>query len=492
MTAQRSPNPNIVYILADDLGYGDIGSYNPHSKIPTDHIDRLASEGIRCTDAHAPSSVCTPSRYAILTGRYCWRSRLTSGVLWEWDASLIEPGRLTVAGLLREGGYRTACFGKWHLGWNWRNKGGGPLPAWAEYGKNDERNRKLRAELATIVDFEGPIGGGPIDHGFDYYFGDDVPNFPPYSWFINDRLTGSPTAEMAESVHGHGGPMVPGWKFEDVLPTLARRAADYIEQLDHRQPFFVYLALTSPHSPVVPTSEFVGRSSAGTYGDYVVETDWAVGEILSALERRDIVEDTLVIFTSDNGPEYTAYPRILEYDHYSMGELRGVKRDLWEGGHRVPFLARWPGHIPSGLDCPASICLVDLMATVAAVTGSVLPLNAAEDSLNILPVLLGEASDLESRVIVHHSFSGSLAIRRGPWVLIDHPGGDDLGNEPTWFRAKRGYQDEQSERCLYDLRRDLAERRNLYAERPELAAEMIHLLESIKRSGRSVLPDDGS
>ena len=240
--------PNIIYILADDMGYGDMGCNNPGCKIPTPHLDRLAAEGMRFTDAHASSSVCSPSRYALLTGRYCWRTPLKSSVLWPWDPPLIEADRPTVAKLLRQQGYRTACIGKWHLGWEWATKDGKPACGDEPIGR---LNREQRQALERNIDYSQPIGGGPLACGFDYYFGVDVPNFPPYTWFEQDRLAAAPTEQKPEEMFGQPGAMMPGWKLEDMVPEFVRRARTYIAEANS-DPFFLYLPLTSPHTPIVP------------------------------------------------------------------------------------------------------------------------------------------------------------------------------------------------------------------------------------------------
>ncbi len=305
LTAAEVSKPNVVYILADDLGYGDPGCYNPASKIPTPNIDRLAKEGVRFTDAHSPSAVCTPTRYALLTGRYAWRTRLQRNVLGPFSQPLIAEKQLTVPGLLREQGYTTACIGKWHLGWGW------PKPG--DDGKRD---------------FTKPIPDGPTTRGFHLYFGTDVPNYPPYSFIENDRTVGIPSeaAPVGRDSFNIAGPMVPDWKLVDVLPGLEKRAIEHIEKVAKGdKPFFLYLPLTSPHFPVVPSAEFKGKGKVGDYGDFVTQTDHVVGEVLAALKRAGVADKTLVIFTSDNGPEVTgevkpgAYDRLKEYGHASMG-----------------------------------------------------------------------------------------------------------------------------------------------------------------------------
>ncbi|MBI3881354.1 MAG: arylsulfatase [Verrucomicrobia bacterium] len=476
--------PNLVFILADDLGYGDVGAYKKRpSKIPTPNLDRLASEGMRFTDAHAPTSVCTPTRYAILTGRYSWRTRLQRNVLGPYSPPLIAPDRLTVASLLKQNGYTTACIGKWHLGWTWPTKDGQPPSG--------------RTNPMSNVDFSRPVTDGPTTRGFDYYFGTDVPNYPPYCFIENDRTVGIPSVPDTgrADLFNIPGPMLPGWKLVEILPGLTKRAVKWVEDSAKTgQPFFLYFTLTSPHYPVVPAPEFKGKSQAGEFGDFVVQTDWTVGQVLEALKRTGVAENTLVIFTSDNGPEITgevnpgAYDRIQQYQHHSMDGLRGAKRDVWEGGHRVPFLARWPGKIKAGTVSDETMCHVDFMATVAAILGVKLPDSAAPDSVNVLPVLLGEKLSAPAReATVHHSGNGKFAIRQGDWVLIDAPSGDDNGvkGEPAWFKKERGYEAHTQPGELFNVRDDLIERHNFYAEHPELARDLKGHLEKYKRDGRS-------
>ena len=480
----HSPPPNIVVILADDLGYGDVGCYNAQSKIPTPHLDHLATEGMRFTDAHAPDAVCTPTRYGLLTGRYAFRSRLKSGVLGPWGEPLIEAGRGTLPGFLRQRGYATACIGKWHLGWDWPTKDSRPASSTDGLGN---------------VDFTRPIANGPTTRGFDFYFGVDVPNYPPYCFIENDRTVGVPSlpAPLVSGAINRPGPMLAGWSLTNILPELTLRAVRYVEDAaQSRRPFFLYFPLTAPHYPIVPTAEFKGRSQAGDYGDFVAQVDGVVGDVLAALARTGLATNTLVVFTSDNGPECVeigpgAYDRIRRYGHYSMDGLRGVKRDTWEGGHRVAFLARWPGHIPAGASSAETICHVDLMATCAALLGSKLPSGAGEDSYNILPALLGKKLSRPIReATVLHGCNGSFAIRQGEWVLIDSPSGDNNGNkqhpgEPDWFKQERGYTKNELPGELYNLHDDLTERRNLYAEKPDVVKRLKALLQKYKAAGRT-------
>lgn len=468
--APAGRRPNIVFILADDLGYGDLKSYNPDSKIATPHLDRLAAEGVRFTDAHSPSSVCSPTRYALLTGRYAWRTRLQKGVLIQWDPPLIEPDEWTLPKFLQRQGYRTACVGKWHLGWSWPTKDG-------------TRPRTGEDRLSN-VDFALPIGQGPTTRGFDVYFGTDIPNFPPYVFIDQDRTQGIPSVpdEGLKAGFNRPGPMLPGWKLVDILPALTRRAVQFVEESARRdEPFFLYLPLTSPHYPVVPSAEFQGRSGVGEYGDFVAQTDDCVGQVLAALKLAGVDNNTLVVFTSDNGPEVTGevnpgcYDRLRKYEHASMGALRGAKRDLWEGGHRVPYIAKWPRQISAGSVSTQAICHVDWFATVAALLGQPLPEGAAPDSESMWRAYRGEPlADGKRGPIIHHSGSGKFAIRRGDWVLIDAPTGDDnrQAGEPEWFKKARGYANHSAAGELYNLRDDLAQHENLIETRPELVEEL--------------------
>ena len=471
--AAEPTKPNIVYILADDLGYGDVGCYNPTSKIPTPNMDRLAKEGVRFTDAHSPSSVCTPTRYALLTGRYAWRTRLQRNVIGPFSQPLIAEKRYTVPGMLRKQGYATACIGKWYLGWGW------PIPG--DDGKRD---------------FTKPIPNGPTTRGFDRYFGTDVPNYPPYCFLENDRTVGIPSASapVGRDAFNIAGPMVPDWKLVDVLPSLEKRAVEYIEKAAKRdKPFFLYLPLTAPHYPVVPAA-FRGKSKAGEYGDFVVQTDRVVGEVLDALKRSGVAEKTLVFLTSDNGPEISgevkpgAYDRLKKYKHSSMGSLRGTKRDAWEGGHRVAFIARWPGKIQPGTTCDETICHVDLMATLAALLEVKLADDAGVDSVNILPALLGEKRKTPLReATVHHSGQGKFALRKGNWVLIFAPSGDDnrKQGEPSWFQKDRGYKPHTEAGELYNLANDPTQKDNRYATESAKVMELTALMERYVSEGRS-------
>lgn len=487
LAAAAEPKPNLVFILADDLGYGDVKCFNPASKIPTPNLDRLAREGMRFTDAHAPSAVCTPTRYALLTGRYAWRTPLKAGVLLQWDKPLIEAQRLTVPGLLRQHGYRTAALGKWHLGLNWPFADEAAVRKLA-LGKNQD------AALCSDFDWSKPITGGPLERGFDYFFGVNCPNYAPYAFIENDRITGpAPSVRVEKSVSGrlseHAGPAQAGFHRKQIAPTLARKAVEWIESSAKTpaKPFFLYLALTGPHSPIIPNDQFKGKSGIGDYGDFVCEMDWTVGEVMQALARTGLATNTLVIFTSDNGPENWNYEQARDFQHYSMGPLRGLKRDTWEGGHREPFIARWPCKIAAGTTSGEVICHVDLLATCAEIVGATLPPDAGEDSVSFLPALLGAKRDKPLReATVHHGGNGKLAIRKGDWVFIDAKTGD-ANREPEWFKQERGYDRATNAfpGVLYNLRNDPSERRNLYGEHPEVVRELQDLLAKYQREGRS-------
>lgn len=466
--------PNIVLILADDLGYGDLSCLNPDSKIQTPNMDRLASEGMTFTDAHSPSSVCTPTRYGVLTGRYCWRSRLKSFVLLGYDRPLIEPNRMTVASLLKEHGYATAAVGKWHLGLGWQLNGGQPLP------------EKDQIPEDPGIDYARPIQGGPLALGFDYFFGISASlDMAPYCYLENDRATMVPT----EPTKGKPFPenWRPGLKSDDfqhneVLPKLAEKAIAWLDAqaaVSPRKPLFLYLPLSAPHTPVLPNKPFLGKSKAGIYGDFVVEVDWVVGRVLKALKRDGLAENTLVVLTSDNGSTMTIRDFFKVYDHATNYHFRGQKSDAWDGGHRIPFIARWPGKVKPGSTCDDTVCLSDLLATAAAIVGAKLPEGAGPDSYNILPDLMGTVKGPIREATVHHSVDGYFAIRQGPWklVLCRGSGGWSLPEKKVPKDAPPGQ--------LYNMHDDVGEKVNLYDERPDVVKKLTELLEKYKRQGYS-------
>ena len=406
--------PNIVYLLADDLGYGDVQCLNPQrGKIKTPALDKLASQGMTFTDAHSGSSVCTPTRYGLLTGRYAWRTRLQSGVFdGTDDPPLIAAGRLTVPALLKRQGYTTAALGKWHLGFNSEP----PADAQAIDPQAAKRMKKEAGGKRAPGSMGLPVGSriieGPVTRGFDYFWG--CSNARTMSGLIeNERVI-----EKVEPI--------------TMLPRLGQRAVSYIA--DHAaaakagQPFFLYLPLTSPHTPILPTPEWQGKSGLGIYGDFVMQTDAVVAEVLAALEKHGLADNTLVVFTSDNGCSPAAGTAELERQgHFASGQFRGSKSDIWDGGHRVPFSVRWPGRIKAGSQCAQLICHTDLIATCAEILGAKLPDNAGEDSVSILPALLGKDPTPLRATVVHHSINGRFAIRQGPWKLELCPGSGGWG-----------------------------------------------------------------
>ena len=462
------PKPNILYILADDMGIGDVSCLNPQSAWQTPNLDRLAGQGIRFTDAHSASGVCTPSRYALLTGRYSWRGPLKQGVLHGYDPSLIEPGRLTVPALLRAHGYDTAMIGKWHLGLDWTQKA--PKPA--------------------EVDFTKPFGGGPTAHGFDRFFGIAASlDMPPYVYLENDRALNLPTAVIADSPHPRmwrAGLISPDFHHQDVQPRFTERALAYLaERAAARdgKPFFLYLAFSSPHTPIIPTQPFEGKTRTNPYGDFVVQIDASVGQLLAALDSQGFATNTLVIFTADNGCAPAAnFQELRKFHHDPSAGFRGHKADLFEGGHRVPFIARWPGHTPAGTRCAQTIGQLDLLATCADLLGVRLPDSAGEDSLSILPLLCGqEMASPRRQALVHQSSNGSFAIRQDNWKLCLCP---DSGGW-SFPRPGRGEADGLPRFQLYDLDADPAEKNNLEATHPEIVQRLGSLMRDYIQRGRS-------
>ena len=449
-TAAELPEnrPNIIVILADDLGYGDPRVYNADSRVPTPSLDELARAGMRFTDAHAPSSICTPTRYGLLTGRYAWRTPL-EGVLRGYSPSLIESGRITIASMLRQRGYATAGIGKWHLG--------------------------LGDEAET--DYSKPFTSGPRTAGFDYYFG--IPaslDMPPYVFIENDHVLDAPTehieAGATRTSGGDGrwlaGAIAPGFKHQEVLSTLTRKAVAYLEERatsEDAQPFFLYLPLSAPHKPWIPDDEFIGSSGAGYYGDFVAQVDASVSSVMDALRRNGLEENTLVVFTSDNGARWEQ-ELIEQYSHRANGPLRGQKTEIWEGGHRVPFIASWPGRVPANSTTDALIGLTDLIATFADLTDFELTGDVAEDSMSFLDVLMGRENVRPRKDLIMHSSLDLLAIREGKWKLIEAAGSGGHGWIP----------DTGAPGQLYDLDSDPAEQENLFSEHPEIVARLQQLL----------------
>jgi arylsulfatase A len=460
-------HPNIVYILADDMGYGDVSALNSRAAWLTEHIDRIAEQGMVFTDAHSGSAVCTPTRYGVLTGRYSWRTRLKKGVLWSWDPPLIEPGETTVGSILQEKGYHTACIGKWHLGLGWQF--------------HDSEN--------DSVDFSKAITAGPHTQGFDYFFGITASlDIPPYVYIEDDKATMVPTRYTendSEMGWWRKGLTADDFEHRQVLPLLTEKAVDYIDSRansEEDEPFFLYFPLPAPHTPILPTDDFSGKSKTNPYGDFVLQVDHTVGQVLEALERNGISDETLVIFTSDNGCSPQAnFGELARFGHNPSYHFRGTKADIFEGGHRVPFIVRWPGQVEAGAVNDQVVCLTDLLSTLASIVCYELPPSGGVDSYNMLPAMLGQTGDNIRDATVHHSINGSFAIRKGKWKLVLCPGSGGWSppkpNSPE-LEGLPAYQ-------LYNLEEDPGEQQNLYLTHPEAAKDLEALLSQYRESGRS-------
>jgi arylsulfatase A len=479
--------PNILLILADDLGYGDVRCYNDQSKVATPHLDRLAREGMRFTDAHSPATVCTPTRYSLMTGQMAFRvprgGTVFTGI---GGPSLIAPGRLTLPAMLRANGYSTACVGKWHVGLTFFDKDGQPV-------------RGNGIEAVRRVDFSRRIEGGPVDHGFDKFFGTAC--CPTTDWlyaFIeNDRLPVPPTTLIDKSKlpkHAYAndcraGLIAPDFPMEEVDLVFLNKSREFLEQHVREspgKPFFLFHSAQAVHLPSFAAPQFAGASKAGPHGDFIHQLDWVVGELMATLEKLGVADNTLVIFTSDNGPETTSVIHMrADHQHDGARPWRGVKRDSWEGGHRVPFLVRWPGQVKPGTTSTQLTSLTDVMATIAAIVGAQLPDTAAEDSFNMLPALRGEAKAPIRPYLLTQAFRGAqtLSIRRGPWKYLDHSGSG--GNRYDQGELKPFHIPDTAPVALYNLDSDPGETKNLHADRAEIAAELRALLEQSRTTGRS-------
>lgn len=443
-------HPHVVVIVVDDMGYGDPGCYNPDSKIPTPHIDSLAAEGMRFTDAHAPGPLCHPSRYGLMTGRYPFRTDVS-----KWPTQpLIDEGQVTIASLLREAGYATAMVGKWHLGF-------------AESG------------------YDKPLPGGPVDRGFDQFFGIRAStDIPPYFYIRGDRAVRPPTQQIAANRSDGWSPIQGGfWRaggiatdleLVEVLPRFTDEAIEVIQRHQTAKPLMLYLAYPAPHTPWLPAPGFRGKSGAGMYGDFLMMVDHEIGRVCAALDAAGMARNTLLVFTSDNGPVW--YPRdVKRLGHDSVGGLRGMKGDAWEGGHRMPLVVRWPGRVAAGTRSDQTVCFTDLMATFADVVGKKLPASAGPDSFSLLPVLEGrQPADKPVRgpIVMQSGSGGAMVIRAGDWKLIDRPGSGGFSQSQ---KAQPGDPPGQ----LYNLRDDPAELNNLYQKQPERVAELSRLMKQV-------------
>lgn len=461
--------PNVIYILADDMGYGDISAFNESCPFQTPHLDELCRNGIKFTDAHASSAVCTPSRYSILTGRYNWRSRLKSYVVGGYSEPLIEENRKTVADLFRENGYHTAMIGKWHLGMS--------------FTKTPDFQELPDFDACSGVDYGAPIRRSPVSNGFDYFFGiSGSLDMPPYLYIENDHFTELPDHETANTgkKFWRKGPTGPSFRHEHVLDELTEKVTEQIEA--HREePFFLYFPMPAPHTPILPGKEFIGKSGTNEYGDFVLHCDDVVGRIVDKLKETGLYENTILIYTSDNGCSPMAdYEELREKGHNPSYVFRGTKADIYEGGHRIPLIVQWPGELKGGQTCERIVCLSDFMATMAEILGARLPDDCAEDSVSNLPLWENPKGAEVREDIVHQSIDGSLSIRRGNFKLEMCPGSGG------WSDPVPGKEDPKAPRFqLYDLSRDIGERNNVITEYPKLAMELRSVLKGYVENGRS-------
>ena len=482
--------PNIVFILADDLGYGDVACYNSDSKIPTPNIDLLAKEGILFTDAHSPSTVCTPTRYSFLTGRMAFRNGMKGVFTGAGGPCLIENNRLTIAKMLKDQNYTTAMFGKWHVGLTFYDKDGKPI-------------LKNGLDAVKRIDYTRPITDGPLHRGFDYFFGtaccpttdwlyayidgDKVPTPPTH---IVDR---KPLPKHPYSRDNRPGMIAPGFDLEEVDMVFLQKSIEFLEshkKNSPNKPFFLFHSTQAVHLPSFPGRAFKGSTQSGPHGDFIFELDFIVGALVKKIDQLGFGENTLIIFTSDNGPEVpTTIDMRKQYKHDGARPWRGVKRDQWEGGHRIPFIARWPKKIKSGSVSDQTICLTDIMATCATLSGAKLPNNAAEDSFDILPALLEETEKPIREYTLHQTISLALAIRNGEWKFLDHKGsgGNNYEREGEWgmkqFALPEHAPDAPGQ--LYNLKNDPSETKNLYNSHPEIVKKLKGKLEEYKKNGYS-------
>ena len=484
MTAGK---PNILILLVDDMGYGDPQCFNPQSKIATPNMDKLAAEGMRFTDAHAGASICVPSRYSLLSGRLPYRNWNTKDtkdvevqmrkgrevIHFPQPQLQAEPGRLNLATLLKQQGYETACVGKWHQG------------------------------MSHSAQADGTLKITPVDFGFDYYFGFDAPEDGPYAFIENKRFVVAPTETIedhpgedvtnpeTQGLHWRKGLAAPGWKFEDYLSTMAGKTDSWLTKYaasGNTKPFFLYYAIPAPHAPWATANEFKGKSGAGQYGDYVMNVDAMIGQVLATLEKLKLKDNTLIFFSSDNGPVW--YPQDIErFGHRAQGPWNGMKGALLEGGHHMPFIASWPGKIKAGSNCGELVCFTDLMATIASLLGEKLPNDAGEDSFDISPLLRGEKPAVPIRAGMVHANYGSytLAIRAGDWKLIlpssVYTVKDGTITPDTIVENKGKGSNEKF--ALYNLRTDPGEATNLFAQEPAKAKELFAALKEDIARGRS-------
>jgi arylsulfatase A-like enzyme len=480
---KKENSPNIIYILADDLGYGDIKSLNPESKISTPNMDQLTENGVHFTDAHSNSAVCTPTRYGILTGRYAWRTRLKNGVLWGYSTSIIESERTTVASLMKKQGYQTACIGKWHLGLDWAKKDESkeiPDIRW---------NTEIQRGHEDNVDYTKKVGGGPDDHGFKYSY--IIPaslDMSPYMYIENGHVVEQPvdyTKGKNQEIDGRGvfwrsGKLSPDFDFNQVLPTFIDKAISYIQsQVKGEAPFFLYLALPAPHTPWLPTMDYQGNSQAGAYGDFVTMVDDMIGKVLQQVKASGIEENTMIIVTSDNGSDWR--PSDIEKSGHKANYIfKGRKADIYEAGHRIPYIAQWKGVIPAGHSSDQLMCTTDLLATLAGLLNQPLSNNEGEDSFNMWPAYTTFLDKQIRSSLINHSLEGYFAIRQDKWKYTPHLGSGGF-SVPIIIEPEEG----GVLGTLYDMENDPQEQNNLYHKYPEKVKALEELLEQQKLQGNT-------
>ena len=489
--ARADTPPNILLILADDLGYGDVSCYNPESKVPTPHLDKLAAEGMRFTDAHSPSTVCTPTRYSIMTGRMAFRTGFRGVFTGVGGPCMIEEGRLTLPGMLQKQGYVTALFGKWHIGMTF-------------FDKDGKRVTQRGLKGVREVDFSRAIPDGPIHRGFDRFFGTVCCPTTDwlYSYIDGDRVPVPPVDVIDKSGlpkhpysrDNRAGLISPDFDVEEVDLKFLEKSQAFLKAHAEKNkdgPFFLFHSMQAVHLPSFPADQFKGKTKAGPHGDFIFQMDWIVGELMKTLDDLGFAENTLVIFASDNGPEVPAVIAMRrDHQHDGARPWRGVKRDQWEGGHRTPFIVRWPGKVEPGTTSDEILSLTDLFATCAAMTGFKLPDDTAEDSYNMLPVLDGTQGDEPVRpYLLQQTWTLRMSVRRGDWKLLDHKGSGgsnyDKGGEWGMKQYAIADNDPDSPGQLYNLATDPGETDNLYSKHPEIVKELKAILEESKKSGRS-------
>ena len=488
---QADKLPNILFILADDLGYGDVACYNPESSIPTPNLDKLAAGGMLFTDAHSPSTVCTPTRYSILTGQMQFRTGMRGVFTGVGGPCLIKKDRLTLPQMLRDKGYTTACFGKWHIGMTFLDK-------------NGNRIRTGGIKGVQQIDYSRPIPDSPIHRGFDKFYGtvccpttdwlyayidgDRIP-VPPTKLLNRSRLPKHPYANDCRQ-----GMVADYFNHEEVDLVFLEKSTKFLEQHIKNspgKPFFLYHSMQAVHLPSFAADKFKGKTNAGPHGDFIFEMDYIVGELLKTLEHLGVADNTLVMFASDNGPEVPTVINMRQtHEHDGARPWRGVKRDQWEGGHRTPFIVRWPGKVKAGTTSDQLTSLTDVMATCAEIVGAKLPNDAAEDSYNMLPVLVGTQGDKPIRTfMLQQTISLEMSIRDGKWKYLDHKGsgGNNYNRGGSWGMKQYALKDTNPDAPgqLYDLEADPGETKNLYSKHPEIVKRLKTQLEIFKRSGRS-------